>query len=159
MPTATLSAAADETIQITAQEDRYLYAEDFKSAMRQPETWNRAGVGAIFNVSFGRLLGRIFGGSSASTNTPGLPKSAPKSLGRGSTGRTTPANLNEQLAMTQAMSNPAAGSPIPLRRGMTDPRWPASAGWVKMSQNVNGVEIHYVRNMATGKVDDFKFSN
>ena len=155
----TLSAAPDETIQITAQEDRYLYAEDFKREMRRPETWDRAAGGAVWNVTLGRLLGRLFGRSSASTDTPGLPKSAPKSLGRGNTGRTTPANLKEQLAMTQVKSNPAAGSPIPLKGGMTDPRWPGSAGWVKMRQNVNGVEIHYVRNMATGEVDDFKFKN
>jgi len=40
---------------------------------------------------------------------------------------------------------------------MNDPRWPASDGWVKMEQTVNGVEIHYVRNVQTGAVDDFKF--
>lgn len=40
------------------------------------------------------------------------------------------------------MSNPAAGTRLPFE--MTDPRWPAADGWVKMSQNVNGVEIHYV---------------
>jgi filamentous hemagglutinin len=57
--------------------------------------------------------------------------------------------------MQQAMSNPGAGTVLPLN--MTDSRWPASAGWVKMTQNVNGVEIHYVRNMNSGSVDDFKF--
>jgi filamentous hemagglutinin len=57
--------------------------------------------------------------------------------------------------MEQAMANPAAGLQSRLR--MTDPRWPAEQGWVKMSQNVNGVEIHYVLNTATGAVDDFKF--
>ena len=76
---------------------------------------------------------------------------------KGSTGRTTPQNLTEQLAMEQAKSNPGAGTEVPLKKGMTDPRWPASDGWVKMSQNVNGVEIHYVRNVNTGAVDDFKF--
>ncbi|WP_344108447.1 hypothetical protein [Kribbella alba] len=40
---------------------------------------------------------------------------------------------------------------------MTDPRWPGSDGWVKMTQNVNGTEIHYVMNRGTGQVDDFKF--
>ena len=79
------------------------------------------------------------------------------SFGRGSSGRTTPANLTEQLAMEQAMSNPAAGMRLPLKKAMSDPRWPADEGWVKMSQNVNGVEIHYVRNTTTGAVDDFKF--
>ncbi len=40
---------------------------------------------------------------------------------------------------------------------LNDPRWLASEGWVKMSQNINGVEIHYVYNTITGAVDDFKF--
>jgi len=53
------------------------------------------------------------------------------------------------------MSNPSAGSVLPII--MSDARWPASQGWVKMSQNVNGVEIHYVQNTVTGAVDDFKF--
>lgn len=39
---------------------------------------------------------------------------------------------------------------------MTHPRWPASEGWVKMQQIVNGVNIHYVRNTVKGAVDDFK---
>ena len=78
-----------------------------------------------------------------------------KPLGLGSTGRTEPVNLTEKLAMEQAVSKPMAGRQLPIP--MTDSRWPASAGWVKMSQNVNGVEIHYVRNVKTGAVDDFKF--
>jgi filamentous hemagglutinin len=40
---------------------------------------------------------------------------------------------------------------------MTDTRWPGLDGWVKMTQNVNGVEVHYVRNTNSGAVDDFKF--
>jgi RHS repeat-associated protein len=75
-----------------------------------------------------------------------------------STGRTTATSLAEQLAMQQAKSNPAAGSVIPLRGGMKDPRWPASGGWVKMRQNVNGVEIHYLRNTRTSETLDFKFA-
>jgi hypothetical protein len=74
-----------------------------------------------------------------------------------STGRTTPANLKEKLAMEQAQSNPGAGTEVPLKKGMTDPTWPGSQGWVKMRQNVNGVEIHYVLNKITGAVADFKF--
>jgi filamentous hemagglutinin len=26
-----------------------------------------------------------------------------------------------------------------------------------MTQNINGIEIHYVRNMRTGAIDNFKF--
>lgn len=40
---------------------------------------------------------------------------------------------------------------------MSDSRWLASEGWVKMSNNVNGVEIHFVYNKITGAFDDFKF--
>jgi len=72
-----------------------------------------------------------------------------------STGRTVPVNLKEQLAMQQAKSNPAAGQQVPLK--MNDPRWPDSQGWVKMRQNVNGVEVHYNLNTKTGEVADFKF--
>jgi filamentous hemagglutinin len=42
---------------------------------------------------------------------------------------------------------------------MTDPRWSADDGWVKMGQTVNGVEIHYVFNPRTGVADDFKFKD
>jgi filamentous hemagglutinin len=80
---------------------------------------------------------------------------ANKPLGLGTTGRTIPANLNEKLAMEQALSNPAAGRPLPMP--MTDHRWPATDGWKKMVQNINGIEIHYVRNSVTGAIDDFKF--
>jgi hypothetical protein len=81
----------------------------------------------------------------------------PKPLGRGSTGRVEPQSLNEKLAMEEAMSNPSAGKPVPMKKGMTDPRWPGDDGWVKYSQNINGTEVHYVYNTKTGQVDDFKF--
>ncbi|WP_387468393.1 DUF637 domain-containing protein, partial [Photorhabdus sp. RM323S] len=81
--------------------------------------------------------------------------SANNPLGLGSTGRNTPANLNEKLALEQAISNPNSGRQLPVP--MTDKRWPASDGWVKMSQNINGIEVHYVRNTKTGAIDDFKF--
>ena len=57
--------------------------------------------------------------------------------------------------MQEVISDPAEGTVLPLSIG--DPRWPASEGWVKMAQNVNGVEIHYVRNTNAGAVGDFKF--
>ncbi|MGR4869676.1 filamentous hemagglutinin N-terminal domain-containing protein [Variovorax sp. LARHSF232] len=92
-----------------------------------------------------RLAGSVAGAALGST----------KPLGLGSTGRATPINLTERLAMEEAISNPAAGRPLPVL--MTDSRWPGKDGWVKMSQNVNGVEIHYVINSKTGAIDDFKF--
>ena len=33
----------------------------------------------------------------------------------------------------------------------------AADGWVKRTQRVNGVEIHYVDNTLTGQMVDFKF--
>ncbi len=40
---------------------------------------------------------------------------------------------------------------------MSDPRWLAEEGWVKMQHNVKGIVIHYVYNPLSGAVDDFKF--
>jgi len=40
---------------------------------------------------------------------------------------------------------------------MSDKRWPAKDGWMKMARNVNGVEIHFVYNARTGKFADFKY--
>jgi hypothetical protein len=90
----------------------------------------------------------------ASRPGPGAPQGL---VGRGSTGRSQPLNLLEKMAMDQAREHPAAGTPVPVKGGMNDPRWPASQGWVKMRQNHFGVEVHYVRNTFTGQVDDFKF--
>jgi filamentous hemagglutinin len=73
-----------------------------------------------------------------------------------STGRTTPYNLEEQLAMEEAQSNPAAGKHL-QRVVLTDPRWPHSEGWRKMQQIINGVNIHYNLNVNTGETADWKF--
>jgi filamentous hemagglutinin len=73
-----------------------------------------------------------------------------------STGRTVPKNLNEQLAMEQARSNPTQGTEL-TNVNLQDPRWPSSDGWVKMVNKINDVEIHWVRNKITGAVADFKF--
>lgn len=77
-----------------------------------------------------------------------------------STGRTEAKNLKEQLAMEKVKSNPS---------GVTPPRMPKMSdtknnllhedGWVKRTQNVNGVEIHYVENINTKEVIDFKFKD
>jgi RHS repeat-associated protein len=78
-----------------------------------------------------------------------------KYLGRGSTGRVLPATLKEKRALEHALATAAEGRPLPIR--MTDPRWRAEDGWVKMAQNIDGVEVHYVYNPRTGAMDDFKF--
>ena len=85
----------------------------------------------------------------------GMLKSPNIPLGRGSTALKQPQNLNQQLAIQQAVSNPEAGIVLKSIK-MNDPRWSASDGWVKMSQNINGNEIHYVRNTISGEIDDFK---
>ena len=85
-----------------------------------------------------------------------------KTASKGSTGRVTPLNLNEQLAMKQVKSNPIAGTPL-KKVSMTDPRWPASQGWVKMQQLIptskGNINIHYVYNQSLQIYDDFKFKN
>jgi peptidoglycan hydrolase-like protein with peptidoglycan-binding domain len=84
-----------------------------------------------------------------------------KSLGRGSTGRTTPNNLDEQLAMKEVLSNPLDGATAVPTKNMNDPRWLGSEGWVKMQKFIktsNGkINIHFNYNTKTGKFDDFKF--
>jgi len=91
------------------------------------------------------------------SDLPGLPDSAPSPAGHGSSGRTEPFDLHEQLAMTAVRSSPESGRQIPITLG--DGRWPSEDGWVKWSQNVEGVEIHYTRNNHTGQFDDFKFAH
>ena len=77
-----------------------------------------------------------------------------------STGRTKPRNLKEKLAMEEVMSNPRGVTP-PRMSKMSDTKnnLLAEDGWVKKTQNVNGVEIHYVENVNTGEVLDFKFKD
>ena len=77
-----------------------------------------------------------------------------------STGRTIPNNLMEQLSMEKVKSNPLENAyRIPIE--LSDPRWPASEGWVKMQSVVEyssgKTVIHFVYNTITGEFDDFKF--
>ncbi|MFN2529605.1 MAG: hypothetical protein ABR584_12910, partial [Candidatus Baltobacteraceae bacterium] len=72
----------------------------------------------------------------------------------GSTGRGA-ANAAELEALRIAMTNPTVGKVLESVK-MTDPRWPADKGWVKMARNINGIEVHWVRNTLTGALDDFK---
>lgn len=80
----------------------------------------------------------------------------PKQEGRGQSkgGKHVPETLEEKLAMEEAMSNPENGKTLDGLN--TDPRWPASEGWEKKVQNVNGHEIHYQYNPRTGAIDDVK---
>ena len=74
-----------------------------------------------------------------------------------SSGRTVAKNLSEQLAMEQVKSAPEAGKILPIVMNDTKNGWLANDGWVKMAQNVNGIEIHYIKNTITDIFTDFKF--
>ena len=79
-------------------------------------------------------------------------------MGLGSTGRTTAANLTEQLAMKEIMSNPSSGKTLINKMKDASGRWD---GWSKMSnRTAHGVEIHYNALWENGvikSIDDFKF--
>ncbi|WP_459545062.1 hypothetical protein [Nocardia sp. X0981] len=75
-----------------------------------------------------------------------------------STGRTTPGSREEAEAINLVQDFPEYGEVL-TNVTLHDPRWPATEGWVKMSQTVHGVEIHYVRNPLTREVADFKFKD
>jgi len=75
-----------------------------------------------------------------------------------SKGTTLPRNLEEQLAVEEVRSHPSRGLELDIK--MTDPRWPASEGWVKMhymhGTKNNKIVVHYVYNKLTGATNDFK---
>lgn len=83
----------------------------------------------------GWISSRCSYGKPAAQNRTKPAVRATQPLGRSHTGGYVPSNLNEQLAMEQVMSNPSGGKEINVP--MTDPRWRAKEGWVKMAQNVN----------------------
>jgi hypothetical protein len=75
--------------------------------------------------------------------------------GTRNTGRPLPVSIKEQMILEHVKSNPSVGTPIKTV-WMTDQRWLWQLGWQKMRVNMDGVEIHYVRNRITGRVADFK---
>ena len=85
-----------------------------------------------------------------------LPQQGTQEIAK-STGRTIAKNLTEQLAMEQVKSSPEAGRVLPIVMNDVKNGWLAKDGWVKMSQNVNGVEIHYIKNTISNIFTDFKF--
>lgn len=124
------------------------------------------GVGAVAGTSVAVAGGAIAvsGGVNAVQNAKDLGTyirdNKGSSVGSESTGRTTPNNLNEQLAMDQVKSNPMDGAKqVPIK--LNDSRWPSSDGWVKMENAVktsNGnVTVHFNYNTKTGAFADFKF--
>ena len=79
-------------------------------------------------------------------------------LGKAHTGRFTPENLTEDLAMKHIQGNPQMGKDI--LRNLHDPRW---KGWTKMTwtNESKTIEIHYnAKFNSYGRIisiDDFKF--
>ena len=118
------------------------------------EEFNEQGNwGTVAATTGGALLGG-YGGYTASKTQQVTATDIYTS--RGSTGRTAPQNLKEKLAMEQVQANPLDGAKqLPIV--MTDSRWLATEGWIKMASNVNGVEIHFVYNTVIKVFDDFKF--
>ena len=124
-----------------------------------------AGSGVVAGGGGSSLAHDVGSTSSPTEPQSSTPGGSSESLeirieGRGSTGRTVPVNLKEQIAMKEVKSNPLKDATDLSASGkfvMNDVRWPASEGWVKMSKNVNGVEIHFLYNKIKHVFDDFKF--
>ena len=73
-----------------------------------------------------------------------------------STGRSQPSNLNEQIAMKAARTNPQSGKVI--KETLKDPRLAGYAKYARhYSTSKGGIEVHYVGNPETNTFDDFKF--
>ena len=60
--------------------------------------------------------------------------------------------------MEEVKSNPS-GRQLPIQMSDAKNGLFAKDSWVKKAQNVNGVAIHYVKNIRTGKTIDFKFKD
>jgi len=97
-----------------------------------------------------------FGGGSGGAG--GGSSSGGRSTANPAKGTSLAQNLNQQLAIESAEADPKAGTQLPIT--MTDPRWPASQGWVKMQQifptSTGPINVHYVYNPNTGQSADFK---
>jgi hypothetical protein len=74
-----------------------------------------------------------------------------------STGRTTPQNLTEKLAMESAKSNPSAGKVIISK--LKDTRFPSDFSKFQQTFHTSKgkIVIHYVGNLAKKIFTDFKF--
>lgn len=115
--------------------------------------------GTVASTAFGAAFGGLEGYCISRAQRPAR-KPTTNGKSRGSTGRTEPTNLAEQLAMEQVKSNPSAGTQL-LNIKLNDPRWPSCEGWVKMQHTVptsqGKINIHYVFNEIIMIYDDFKF--
>lgn len=84
-------------------------------------------------------------------------------LNKGSTGRTESAGLLEELAMEATKADPLAAATRIEGVQLTDSRWLAEDGWVKMQNTVKTsrgeINFHFNYNTKTNEFDDFKFIN
>ncbi|GAB6166135.1 hypothetical protein JCM19992_21350 [Thermostilla marina] len=148
--------------------NRIMRAGDIPSLTQGVSQWEAAARAESQIKQFGRdriadavyIAGGEIVGMAAEARAAGRVQQ----LGRGSTanlakGSKLAETLREQLAIEQALANPKAGKIIGSIE-MTDPRWPASEGWVKMTQFIKPggepIEVHYLYNTITGAVDDAK---
>ncbi|WP_315450980.1 hypothetical protein [uncultured Treponema sp.] len=146
----------------------YINTEDEKYLNQVPETSDPlavAGISAFIadyldnndtSNSIGSKSETIFVIAMAIAGSSGGNKDK-RGGGIGSTGRTIANNLKEKLAMEQAQSSPELGQQLNVKMDDKKNGWFASDGWIKMAQNVNGIEIHYIHNTKTGIYTDFKF--
>ncbi len=119
----------------------------------------------VYNFSVDRLKCYAVGEKAILVhNSNGIEVPGPISNGSTanlSKGTTLPRNMREQLAVQEVVSRPGAGNQL-NRITMTDPRWLGSDGWVKMQQIVQtggregSVNVHYVYNTISGRIDDLK---
>ena len=144
--------------------------QDFKSVGIALTGGDNVSVGYRIGYTAANIGGLFLGGEGIAAKIGSMSKVGEISEGLGvaaktagstadlAKGTTIARNLREQLAIEQAMSRPAAGQVLPIK--MTDPRWPASDGWVKMQQMIKPggepINVHYLQNTATGAVDDIK---
>ena len=117
----------------------------------------------IFESVLSLLGGVAYASGPCGKNVADIYEAAAKNkpVGRGSTGRSEPANLKEQAALLVTKADPQNGRKLDIE--LTDSRWPSSEGWEKWESvfrnEGQNIVIHYVRNPGKGLVDDFKFKN
>ncbi|WP_213804948.1 RHS repeat-associated core domain-containing protein [Granulicella sp. dw_53] len=126
---------------------------------------NAAGTAELIAASFistpAALAGALSGCNSVNASCVGSVGLAGLSgglgtLGHGLTGTRLATTVAEQLALEEAASNPTTGKVL-TNIVLKDPRWPATAGWVKKElTSPGGVVVHWVYNTITGAAADFK---
>ena len=150
--------------------DGYWESDDWKgngkviqnNGIEAEGVWN--GSGNAKNVSF-YMDGHIKKGIIIDGNFEEEISESIEYANKGSTAKIIPQNLIEELALKEVRDNPFTSDAKILHIVMGDPRWTADDGWVKVERIVNithleggtyNIAIHYVGNIRTKEVDDFK---